>query len=207
LVHVLNIPSQLHNHLKDTVNVFIHNFQWRIPTKLQAIFPSLMQHINTVVIPSSGSLSLKDAFQFISPTGIQRNCAKLIWNPAIPPSKSFLIWRAIHKKLPTYDNLALRGCCLPSMCCSCNMNLETAYHHLLLHCPFSISIWNWLENITNINIDLSFILTVLDVCIKSWSPWVKLTISAAVINIINVIWYTRNNFKFNKCQTKPHCCS
>lgn len=32
----------------------------------------------------------------------------------------------------------------------------------------------------------------------SWSSsWVKLIISAVVINIINVIWYTRNNFKFN----------
>jgi len=72
-----------------------------------------MQHINIVVIPyslkpngllrkhnSSGSMSLKDAFQFVSPSGVQRNWAKLIWNPAIPPSKSFLIWRAIHKKLP-----------------------------------------------------------------------------------------------------------
>ena len=79
LVHTLNITSQLHHHFNDTVNNFIHNNEWRITTNLQQIFPTLLQHVNTVIIPSSPQPD------------------ELIWNPTIPPSKSFLIWRAIQK--------------------------------------------------------------------------------------------------------------
>jgi hypothetical protein len=173
------------------------------------MFPSLLQRVTSTVIPlspredeflwkhnTSGTLSMKEAFNFISPIGTQRNWAKLIWNTAIPPSKSFLIWRAIHKKIPTDANLSLRGCYMPSMCSMCNKHQETA-DHIFLHCTFALSLWNWLQNILNVNIDLTSILTIFDACNKGWSPHVKLTVLAALINIIHTIWFTRNNYRYN----------
>ncbi|PNX65865.1 ribonuclease H, partial [Trifolium pratense] len=41
--------------------------------------------------------------------------AKVIWNSTIPPSKSLLAWRLMHNKMPTDDNLKIRGCALPSI--------------------------------------------------------------------------------------------
>lgn len=108
LVHMLNIPPYLHQNLHAYGSDFIRNSQWRILLDLQNMFPSLLQHVTSAFIPlslredefswkhnTSGTLSMKEAFQFISPIGTQRNWAKLIWNTVIPPSKSFLIWRAI----------------------------------------------------------------------------------------------------------------
>ncbi|PNX54810.1 GDSL esterase/lipase, partial [Trifolium pratense] len=56
-----------------------------------------------------------DAYSYHFPVGQNIGWAKLIWNQHIPPSKSLLLWRCLHDKLPTDDTLALRGCNLPSM--------------------------------------------------------------------------------------------
>jgi hypothetical protein len=34
----------------------------------------------------------------------------MIWSVIIPPSKSFLIWRLFHNKMPTHDQLWNRCC-------------------------------------------------------------------------------------------------
>jgi len=48
----------------------------------------------------------------------------------------------------------------------------------------------------SLNINLTFIITIFYVCHRRWSPKVKFIICAAIINIINTIWFTRNN-RFN----------
>lgn len=120
--------------------------------------------------------------------------------PPFPPSKSLLVWRSSHNKLPTDDNLSTRGCYLPSMCSLCNSSTKTTYH-LLLHYSFANSIWQWHISLLNTNCNFSLISEVLDLCNRKWAPKCKLVILAAVINTFNTIWFCRNQIRFNDKKT------
>jgi len=60
-------------------------------------------------------LTFNEAFLFKYGIGQNIHWAKAIWSPDIPPSKSFLAWRLMHNKVPTYENLMLRGNYMPSI--------------------------------------------------------------------------------------------
>jgi hypothetical protein len=166
-------------------------------------------HLNQVSIPiedkndkilwmhaTSGDLSLKKAYQHFTPSGNIVSWAKLLWNLAIPPSESFMVWRLLHNKLATDENLAIRGFHLPSMCSLCNKEPETSIH-LFLHCPFALSLWHWLASVIKINIDLSSFVSVLNICNRGWRhPQCKVTIAAAVIYIYNAVWNCRNQYRY-----------
>ena len=114
LVNLFNIPPHIHQNLKSTtVNEYIVDYEWNIPDSLQELYPTLLQHVNKVMIPAefkedqfiwkhttSGDLSLKDAFSFSSITGQQKHWAKIIRSTDMPPSKSFMFWRLIYRKMP-----------------------------------------------------------------------------------------------------------
>jgi ribonuclease HI len=89
---------------------------------------------------STGTLSLNDAFEFKRTHLPKLDWTKSIWSSDIPPSKSLLAWRLMHDKLPTDENLSLRGCSFPSMCSLCLSCFETSYH-LFLQCPYAENIW------------------------------------------------------------------
>lgn len=84
---------------------------------------SLVRKHNT-----TGTLSLKEAFEFKRHHLPKLNWTKLIWSKDIPPPKSLLAWRLMHDKLPTDENFALRGCSIPSMCSLCMASLESSFH-------------------------------------------------------------------------------
>jgi hypothetical protein len=58
----------------------------------------------------SGDLELKQAYSIKLQQYQDLQWAKLICNPDIPPSKSLLVWRLMHQKMPTDENLMIRGC-------------------------------------------------------------------------------------------------
>jgi hypothetical protein len=151
---LFNIPPHVQLNLHSTVSEYIVNQQWNIPLFVQHTFHNIMSHINKVTIPleqshdqilwkhsTCGELSLKDVYQFISPSSQKLDWAKLIWNIAIPPSKSFMMWRLIHNRISTCENLSIRGFLLPSMCSLCCKHSETS-SHLFMQCPFVVSVWN-----------------------------------------------------------------
>lgn len=107
-----------------------------------------------------------------------------------------MVLRFIHKKLPAYENLVVRGCHMPLMCNLCNKQSETS-EHFFLHCPFPIALWNWLHYIIEHNINISSILPIFDDYNKGWSPQCKLVIISMVIHIINTTWFSINNYIFN----------
>lgn len=123
-------PPDLHNNLNATLDSYIHNFRRRVPQEILIACPILQQKLKLVSIPNTykedkliwkqshdGNLSFKDAFIFqTSPQSQNISWAKVIWNTAIPPSKSLLVWRILLKKVPTDDILAKRGCSFPSVC-------------------------------------------------------------------------------------------
>lgn len=129
LAEQLQIPDHMHKDLKATVSDFIENESWIIPANLLENHPTLLNSLARVTIPSyvesdqlcwkgssSGLLSFKDAFNFIRPANPHHFAwSKTLWNIAIPPSKSFIAWRLLNKRMPIDDNLQQRGCTLVSI--------------------------------------------------------------------------------------------
>lgn len=132
LANLMNIPSDWQQDLSAKVSDFIVDNLWNIPYCLQHHFPSIMEKVCHTHIPiepcedrlvwdsaANGLLTFKDAFLFLNPV---RNLApgfSQIWSKAIPPSRSFLVWRLFHHKMPTDENIRRRGYTLASMCSLC----------------------------------------------------------------------------------------
>lgn len=209
IVSSLDIPIAFHPFLKAIVSQFIINHSWSIPQNLLQIFPNLHNFIKDVSIhviekedkiiwkhSHDRGLFFKEAYQFHCNGGQNLSWAKNIWNNAIPPSKSTMIWRTLHNKLPTDDNLSLRGCNISSMCSLCDKAQETIAH-LFLECSFATSIWHWLSSIINLKCTFTLIQEAIQLVHRNWSPLCKIVVLAAVTNIINIIWFYRNQTRFN----------
>jgi hypothetical protein len=209
LIDQLNLHVQLGHLLSSTVSDFILNGQWAIPPQLCLMFNNLSSIINKVTIPledsldkllwkhtDSGDLELKQAYSFKLQQFQDLPWAKLIWNYAIPPSKSLMVWRLMHQKMPTGENLMIRGCALPSMCNLCNSHIESSFH-IFFECSFAIRLWSWLAGCLNITIQFTCMEDMWNLCDLNWSPQSKVTITAAIINLLNSIWFTRNQVRFN----------
>jgi ribonuclease HI len=124
------------------------------------------------------------------------NWAKLIWNPAIPPSKALLAWRLMYDKIPTDENLLIRGCHMPSMCSICKNHEESTFH-VFFECGFAVKTWSWLAGCLNRVIQFNAMEDIWKLCDLNWSPQCKVTITAVIINLINTIWYVRNQARFH----------
>lgn len=126
LIKSLNVTTDM---IEDyTVSEYIENFNWKLES-LEQRFPDIRRLVSQVTIPlldkpdslmwkhnSSGILTLKDAFDFKRHHFPKLTWTKPTWSKDISPSKSLLLWRLMHDKLPTDENLTLRGCFMPSMC-------------------------------------------------------------------------------------------
>jgi len=207
LVEEYSIDPGLHENLSSTVNLFIKDAKWKIPQPLIQNFPNIQNIVETITIPviakddellwnlsSNGELSFKDAYLFHCNHGQNIAWAKLIWNKNIPPSKSLIIWRSLHNKLPTDDILSFRGCQLPSMCSLCNIQGET-FQHMFFECNMAREIWHWLCSKLDTLCNFSTITEALDICNRQSSPLCKLVVLTAVVYGFNIIWYCRNQKK------------
>jgi hypothetical protein len=115
-----------------------------IPPQLSILYPNLISIVSQVSIPlfhakdkilwkhtDDGDLQLKEAYLFKLMQHQDLVWAKTIWNIDITPSKSLLVWRIMHGKIPTDENLTVRGCSIPSMCNLCNSHVESSFHIFL----------------------------------------------------------------------------
>lgn len=210
-VDLFNIPPHLHSSLQSTVSQFINNNNWCVPQDILQVFPNLQQSLNLVSIPliqkedkfiwkksHDGNLSFKDAYIFQSASNHQHpSWSKIIWNAAIPPSKSLLTWRILHEKMPTDEHLIQRGCQIPYICSMCALASESSVH-LFLECNFAQQIWNWLRSILNINFNLTSFFDPLKAIDRNWSPQWKVVILAAIISCYNTIWFCRNQKRYQE---------
>jgi len=204
----LNFPQHLQSNLTAMVSDFIDNFQWRFPRGFSLIFPSITQPVSQVSLlvedwqdklawkhNNTGELSFKDSFLFKYGVGQNVHWAKYVWSPDIPPSKSFFVRRMLHNRAPTDENLMLRGSSLPSMCSSCNSQAESS-PHLFFDCPFAIQLWNWLASILNFAIPFTSWSDILQILDRIWSLQCKVVIQSCLINLIYIIWFNRNQARF-----------
>jgi len=98
-------------------------------------------------------------------------------------------------KLPTDENLIIRGCQIPSMCSLCSNHSESSFH-LFFQCSYAIRLWCWLASMLSCPLHFQHIEDIWTVCDKPWNPQCKLVVTAAIINLINSIWYARNQIRF-----------
>ncbi|GAU28980.1 hypothetical protein TSUD_391800 [Trifolium subterraneum] len=144
----------------------------------------------------SGDWQLMEAYLFKMQQFQDLYWAKIIWSPDIPPSKSFLAWRLMHDKVPTDENLILRGCSIVSMCNLCNKHVESSFH-ILFECEYDVRIWSWLADCINVVIQFTSLEDMWNLCELNWSPQSKVAITVAIINLLNTIWFARNEARFN----------
>jgi hypothetical protein len=150
LSEVFHIPDHISKRLVSSVSDYIVNGQWIIPPQLSQRFTNLRFLVHQVTIPldpshdlllwkhtDSGELSFADAYNFISPQFQDLDWSKVLWNVDIPPSKSLVAWRLMHNKMPTDENLKLKGCSLPSMCSLCCKHEESSFH-IFFECDFAV---------------------------------------------------------------------
>lgn len=112
------------------------------------------------------------------------------------------MWRILHNKLPTDDNICSRGCVLVSMCNLCGGAAETA-DHLFANCRFAQKNWNWLSNIFNMHIDPSSFSLLISAS-KKFSQQVQDVYIAAIINCCWYIWYCRNMLRYESKYIQFH---
>jgi len=139
--------------------------------------------------------SLKDDCNFKKPNFPKVSWVKLIWSPDYPPSKSLMVWRLMFGKLPIDDNLASRGCHLPSVCSLCHSNSETSFH-LFFECCYVMHTWSWFASIINKTFNFQSMQDVWDICNNSWNPQCKTILTTTIINIFNGVWFARNQLRF-----------
>jgi len=179
-VSVLDIPVHLHHNLKARVSDFINDFNWNFPLEVENVFPILKQLALKVTLPinvrkdtllwkpsNTGVLTFKKAFLFKQGTGQNSHWAKDLWSPDIPPSQSFLVWRIMHNKLPSDENLSLRGY-FPSACSVYKSCSETT-NHLFFECIFAFKLWSCIASMlrTSVITSMDDFWVVLN---KQWSP-------------------------------------
>jgi ribonuclease HI len=209
----LNLPEQISQSLVSTVSDFIVDGTWVIPPQLSDLYPTLISIVSQVSIPSfpakdkilwkhtdDGDLQLKEAYQFKLMQHQELVWAKAIWNIDIPPSKSLLAWRIMHGKVPTDENLMSRGCYIPSMCNLCNSHVESSFH-IFFECSYAIKLWSWLAGCINLVIQFSSMEDMWKLCDLQWSPQSRVTMTAAIVNLLNIIWLARNQSRFNNTST------
>jgi len=118
---------------------------------------------------STGDLISKEAYAYKKHHKPKIHWAKHIWSIDIPPSKSLLVWRFMLDKLPTYENLSLRGSHLPSMCSLCSQHEESSFHYFF-ECPYAIKLWCWLSSMLNCALHFQNKEDIWSICDRSWNP-------------------------------------
>lgn len=201
---ILNIPAELHGNLKTKVSHFLRNGSCQILNSLLQHFPVLCNDWLNITVPndpvpdkrvwsysSSGQLSLKDAYMFLFLAGNSLSCFKSIWKSCIPPSKSMLLWRLMHNKVATDENLRIRGCTVVSICSLCNTAVESS-QHLFFDCAFATEIWNWLAYFLELKLNHSSLNSILSICFGTYSKQASHVLLAVVTYVFWGIWHCRN---------------
>jgi len=184
----------------DTVFQFWTGCDWNIPLSLQKI-PHFFNHIMVGeehdipnwILDESSHFILKSARTFFLEPGVPYGWSKFSWSSSIPPSKTLLLWKAFHGRLPTNQHIQSKCLYICSMCTLCEKHKESI-HHLFFECSNALYIWSWVRQIyltshfSNKDDLLSFI--------KSVGSHLDKLIKLVIIFSIWMIWHMRNYARF-----------
>lgn len=121
------------------------------------------------------------------------------WDKGSPHSHSMLVWRLIHNKIPTNENLKLRGFSFSSVCSLC-------LDHLFSDCGFAKNLWKWMLNILHLNLSMSCLGDCRKVIDKNLSPQAKTVVKACVVGIFYHVWSATNKARFEDLRIQWKTC-
>lgn len=139
-------------------------------------------------------LDLREAYSFKSIRMPTIPWSKNLWNSHIPQSRSILIWRMFHCKLPTYDFIMSIGISMASCCPLCCVDPES-FQHLFFDCGLANDLWRWLSSLLNFSNKPSSIDGWVRIYSKPASTQATVVVAGIVINTLFQIRQTRNNVK------------
>lgn len=177
LVQKFNVPDKFYNILTTLVGDYLINMSWSIPTNPKIAFSNLesffskcyisMENIDDNLVwygNDDGLLSLKQAYDFLKKLKTCNLWCKFPWKTSIAPSKSVILWRFVHNRTPTDENLSRRGRHTLLMLSLCNDQNESTIH-ISFECNFTSNIWIWFSGSFSLN---HFIISFSN-CWKFWT--------------------------------------
>ncbi|KAK0578736.1 hypothetical protein LWI29_015418 [Acer saccharum] len=209
LINLVEDRSSLQPSLDSVVgDIYSDATGWDIPTSFQASHPDVASEIEKVVVstdPDSlvwtcsldGVVSYKSTYDSLSEVRSSVFWGKQIWASFILPSRSILIWRLFHGKIPTDIALRARGYISPSRCrfwCAAGEDLR----HLFLDYPFVRGLWDAVSSTFSHKLKLD------GSCLDLWQEAMRVVFSTqlkalwqvSIIMVFWVVWFLRNQATF-----------
>jgi len=132
-----------------TVSQFWNGCDWIIPLTLLQVnhfFELFMirQERDTPnwILKDFVHFTLKFARKIFLELGVPCGWDKTIWSQYIPPSKTLVLWKVFHRRLPTDQHIQHRGLHLCYMCTLCEKQKESI-QYLFFESPNVLHIWSW----------------------------------------------------------------
>jgi len=95
---------------------------------------------------NSKSFSVAKAYKHLSRHNIIPPSFRWLWHSSIQNKHKVFFWLILKDRLSTRELLKRKNMELQDYnCVLCINPMEESLNHLLLHCPFAISCWNWLQ--------------------------------------------------------------
>jgi len=104
---------------------------------------------------------------------------------------------ALRKVGLDYDD---GGLGVKSLICSneaTNLKSEETSFHLFFECAYSCNIWCWMSSMLNFPLHFQFIEEIWKTSDIYSNQQNKLVVNSAIINIMNAIWFARNQIRLN----------
>ncbi|XP_058781014.1 uncharacterized protein LOC131655124 [Vicia villosa] len=207
LASKFKVPDCFHPNLKVTVADCWNN-GWAIHTNILTALPNLLNSIRPFFVSGldfpdtlawnaneNGILTIKDAYKMLKKPSVSSNWSLLPWDYDSAPSQSMLVWKIMHRKVSTDENLNLRGFLFPSMCSLCLCHEENT-NHLFFNCSFAVNIWRWFSSQTQSHLVINSLDDCLQVLRRSWNPQSLAVIKASMVCTFSQIWHARNLARF-----------
>jgi len=117
-----------------------------MPDLFSHIMVGAEQDIPNWILDESGHLTLKLARTFFLDLGISCVWGKFIWSSYILSSKTLVLWKVFHVRLPAYQHIQNKGLHICTMCTLCEKH-EESIQHLFSECVNALRIWNSVRHI------------------------------------------------------------
>lgn len=93
-----------------------------------------------------GNITVSSMYGVLTPDPSESPFLSKAWIKGLIPKINIFYWTILQNKILTLDNLKIRGFNFPNRCALC-LKEEESMDHLVIHCSFTISIWeSFLKN-------------------------------------------------------------
>jgi len=104
------------------------------------------QNIPNWILDEFGRFTLKSTRTFFFELRVPSDWGKFIWFSSISPSKTLILWKFFHGRLPTDQHIHNKGLHICFMCPLCEKH-EESIQHLFFECSNALNIWSWVRKI------------------------------------------------------------